>query len=76
MYITQHCRTENLSIPITKEMQATPFFKGPEFGPLSSKDLISWIFDNQPYDKDEKVSDNAIVDNNPSTPHPPVPPPD
>lgn len=45
-------------------MSATPFFKGPEFGPLSSKDLISWIFDNQPYDGDKKVSDNAMIDNN------------
>lgn len=37
-------------------MPATAFFKGPELGPLSSKDLLSWIFDDQPYDSDKQVS--------------------
>lgn len=37
-------------------MPATAFFKGPEFGPLSSKDLLSWMFDDQLYASDKQVS--------------------
>lgn len=37
-------------------MPSTAFFKGPVLGPLSSKDLLSWIFDDQQYDCNKKVS--------------------
>ncbi|KAH0604902.1 uncharacterized protein H6S33_006570 [Morchella sextelata] len=33
----------------------SPFFAGPKTGPLPTTDLLSWMFDNQPYDCDKKI---------------------